>query len=260
MGIRDSASKLKKRVKHLGDKLKPGRTGDGPSEETVDTASLPSRPAPHIVAGGSHSREDPGADSDGQIRLMDQSPAPGVPEPAPACGSDDDQEGFGGGQATPHSDIGVPVGSGPSREGNGTGGKKVGRVYPSPSTPSIVHSGKPDGTKPLLFRLLSLIIPSDTAGTSTIPDHLPDTLCPIESVELSAAVGNNNPDWKSTVSATAKLLLRGVRDSADAFGPLKSVAGGLCFILENCEVYPHVYYTVHNTYSSPSKPKQINKQ
>ena len=32
-------------------------------------------------------------------------------------------------------------------------------------------------------------------------------------------------------------MLRGVRDTADAFGPLKSVAGGLCFILENCEVY-----------------------
>jgi hypothetical protein len=31
-------------------------------------------------------------------------------------------------------------------------------------------------------------------------------------------------------------MLRGVRDTADAFGPLKSVAGGLCFILENCEV------------------------
>ena len=40
----------------------------------------------------------------------------------------------------------------------------------------------------------------------------------------------------STAFATAKLLLRGVRDAADAFGPLKSVAGGLCFILENCEV------------------------
>jgi hypothetical protein len=50
--------------------------------------------------------------------------------------------------------------------------------------------------------------------------------------------------WKSTASATAKLLLRGVRDSSDAFGPLKSVASGLCFILENCEVWPssHRHY------------------
>ena len=55
----------------------------------------------------------------------------------------------------------------------------------------------------------------------------------------------NESDWKSTASSSAKLLLRGVRDSADAFGPLKSVAGGLCFILENCEVRlpPHLLST-----------------
>ena len=29
-----------------------------------------------------------------------------------------------------------------------------------------------------------------------------------------------------------------MRDSADAFGPLKSVANGLCFVLENYEVQP----------------------
>ena len=45
-------------------------------------------------------------------------------------------------------------------------------------------------------------------------------------------------NWKSTTSAAAKLLLRGVKDSAAVFGPLQSVAGGLCFILENCEVLP----------------------
>ena len=57
-----------------------------------------------------------------------------------------------------------------------------------------------------------------------------------ENVEPNAAEDENRSDWKSTASASAKLLLRGVRDSADAFGPLKAVAGGLCFILENCEV------------------------
>ena len=57
-----------------------------------------------------------------------------------------------------------------------------------------------------------------------------------EDVRESAAADENSPGWKSTASSSAKLVLRGVRDSADAFGPLKSVAGGLCFILENCEV------------------------
>ena len=58
-----------------------------------------------------------------------------------------------------------------------------------------------------------------------------------QNVEPNAAPDENKSDWKSTASASAKLLLRGVRDSADAFGPLKSVASGLCFILENCEVW-----------------------
>ena len=57
-----------------------------------------------------------------------------------------------------------------------------------------------------------------------------------KTVQPSAAVDEKKLDRKSTASASAKLLLRGVRDSADAFGPLKSAAGGLCFILENCEV------------------------
>ena len=57
-----------------------------------------------------------------------------------------------------------------------------------------------------------------------------------ENVGASTAADENRLDWKSTASSSAKLVLRAVIDSADAFGPLKSVAGGLCFILENCEV------------------------
>ena len=63
-----------------------------------------------------------------------------------------------------------------------------------------------------------------------------------EGVEFNAGTENveaaneGRPGWTSMASSSAKLVLRAVRDSADAFGPLKSVAGGLCFILENCEV------------------------
>ena len=74
------------------------------------------------------------------------------------------------------------------------------------------------------------------AGTSAVPDHVQEGIPPNESVEPTAAANENKRNWKSTASEAAKLLLRGVRDSADAFPPLKSVAGGLCFILENCEV------------------------
>ena len=77
---------------------------------------------------------------------------------------------------------------------------------------------------------------TDNVDTPTVSDHVPAILCPDERVAPKATEDEKKSDWKSTLSATAKLLLRGVRDSADAFGPLKSVAGGLCFILENCEV------------------------
>ena len=73
-----------------------------------------------------------------------------------------------------------------------------------------------------------------------------------ESVGPSATVDENRPGWKSTASASAKLLLRGVRDTADAFGPLKSVAGGLCFILENYEVRYPSSYAIHNAYRCPA--------
>ena len=74
---------------------------------------------------------------------------------------------------------------------------------------------------------------------ATVSDHssvdIPGVLRPNERAEPSAAADKKS-NWKSTASATAKLFLRGVRDSADAFGPLKSVASGLCFVLDNCEV------------------------
>ena len=73
-----------------------------------------------------------------------------------------------------------------------------------------------------------------TGGGRKGEGHGPDA--DDNSVGPSAATDKNKPDWKSAASASTKLLLRGVRDSADAFPPLKSVAGGLCFILENCEV------------------------
>ena len=49
-------------------------------------------------------------------------------------------------------------------------------------------------------------------------------------------VDENRSNLRSLVCSGAKLILKGVNESADAFGPLKSVAGGLCFILDHCEV------------------------
>ena len=50
-------------------------------------------------------------------------------------------------------------------------------------------------------------------------------------------MGEKKVNWKSIAIAAAKSLLNGVKEDGDAFGPLKTVAGGLCFILENYEVW-----------------------
>ena len=242
-----------------------GRTGANASGDTVDTASSLPRPVPHIAASGSHNREDNrgGADKQ-QIRSADRSPTPGVPEPVPARRSNDSQMGVeedaDGGEVSqrylhPCPDM---VGSEPDQKGNGADGEEVGRVYPTSSTPSFTHIGKPGGMRTWLFQLPPLIILSENTGTSTGPNHLPEVLHPNESSELSAAADDDKLDWKSTASATAKLLLRWAKDSADAFGPLKSVTGSLCFILENFEVCP-LYTNFLQCLQLPQQTK-ANKQ
>jgi len=239
MDIREPFSRLKKKFMGQGSKRKPHRTGADSGAENVDPAGSLSRPVHHIVAGGSHNRGDNRTNADGwRVRSADRTPIPGVPVPR----SNNDQEWIDEGEANqrylhPHLYTRVAVGSGPGPEKKGADGEKVGRVYPSPPAPSITHTKTPNSMQMWSFQLLPLIVPSGNAGTSTVPDHLPEALHPDKGVEPSAAADNNNPGWKFTTSATAKLLLHGVRDSADAFGPLKSVAGGLCFILENCEVH-----------------------
>ena len=97
--------------------------------------------------------------------------------------------------------------------------------------------------------VISLDYPSDRSSLrDTDPLSIPDRFQSIPSQTRTQPTGSSNPtvetsaegesksDWKATAASAAKLLLLGVRESADAFGPLKSVAGGLCFILDNCEV------------------------
>ena len=53
-----------------------------------------------------------------------------------------------------------------------------------------------------------------------------------------------NSSWKFNAFATAKLFLCEAKESANASDFLKVVVAGLCFILENCEVWPssRAYY------------------
>ena len=50
-------------------------------------------------------------------------------------------------------------------------------------------------------------------------------------------------NWGSTAYATTKLAINLVKESADVFPPLKSVAGGLSAILDHCDVR----FTSHTT-------------
>ena len=86
--------------------------------------------------------------------------------------------------------------------------------------------------------LPSLTVLGNDVDPDLVPDHIPEDPHPKVAADMGTVADKKKSNLKSAAAATAKLLLRGVRDTADAFGPLKSVAGGLCFILENCEVCP----------------------
>jgi len=85
------------------------------------------------------------------------------------------------------------------------------------------------------FSVLPLTSPPDSVDDSAVPDQARDVPSPSQG-KLDVTDENKLKQLGSMASATAKLLLRGVKESADAFPPLKSVVGGLCFILDNCEV------------------------
>ena len=99
----------------------------------------------------------------------------------------------------------------------------------------------------------SLIGPPDDAANSQ------DAVSSGKS-EPNTMDGNKFRQWMSVASATAKLFLGGVKESADAFPPLKSVVGGLCFIVDNFEVQQP--YTIHfpQYLQCPSKHIRTAKQ
>jgi len=223
VNIWGSLLKMKRKFKHRS-------TLD--SERADSTGSLP-QPEPHIDAGESSGRgrdERDGADATGErVFSTDQLPQPDGLEPVPARRNDSDQEGreadidrgeTGQRCSGPHPDVEVVLGRGPSGE--------LGGVCPCPF---------PNGTRILLFPLMSLIALSVNLDASVLPDRGPETARPDKIIEPSAAADEKTSNIKPNASATAELL-RGVRDSSGAFGPLKSVARSLCFILDNSEVWP----------------------
>jgi len=163
--MRNLFSRLKKKVKHLGSKKKPGRTRADVDGESASQTEPPSRPGPYIVADDGDGN---GADADGQqAGSTDQPPQPDEPVSVPANGGESDQ---GGGEVDVngrkinrtyshlHPDVEIGAG-GPGREGNGADGEEDGQIYSRSSTPSIPRSEEPDGALTWLFKLVSSLLP-----------------------------------------------------------------------------------------------------
>ena len=62
----------------------------------------------------------------------------------------------------------------------------------------------------------------------------------------SVATDETQQNRRPAASPETKLILRRVKESPNAYPPLKSVAERLCFILDNCEVWPlsHIRFFV----------------
>ena len=233
--IRSSFSKLKKDVKYRfrGRKHAPDKVGAVTAGEQADSSSSLLRPESHLTASGDGGGGSRTSADVRQARSRDPSPQPkstpaGGGNEGPQKGDADvDEKGISQGGSGLDPDTKVVVGSG-SDQG----------VHSSPSPPSLSNEAEPGGA------CSSFTSPTDLTVSS--PSDNVDTAEPGSAVDKKS-------DWKSTTFATAKLLLRGVRDSADAFGPLKSVVGGLCFILENCEVRLSPQTHNRNSYRYPSE-------
>ena len=245
--IRKSFSKLKKDFKHRvgGKKRGPDRAAANTAEEGAGSSASHLRPGPRA--------EGDGISTDGS-QACSRGPSPHLqPMAAEEDRLDDPQrKEVDVGEKTgirshsrPDPDVENAGGSGPSRE--------IKRTSSPPSVTPIAPRQEPDSTWMLSTRRSCLIILLDNADTHAIADRVQRDTHPDENAEPAAAANEKKPSWKSTAFATAKLLLRGVRDSADAFGPLKSVAGGLCFILENCEVWSGPCLHYHNSDRHPSE-------
>ena len=110
-------------------------------------------------------------------------------------------------------------------------------------SPKVCSAGGRFGLNPsLLFNL------GATDGTtSPIPSasghNLPDSNIeeskpgnPSGYVVDPTATDENKPNWKSTVYASAGVAIGALKESSDAFTPLKSVIGGLSAVLKYYDV------------------------
>ena len=251
--IRKSFSKLKKGFKHRvgGRERGAGTAGGNAVRETAGSSLSLTRPDSRATASGLN---EEGGRISADISHAHSSDRSHPPKPTEADeGGDDpqrreadvDEKGVSKSHFGLAPEVGGATGSGPSQE--------IKRATSPLSVALISLKQEPDSTWKFPPKQLCLITLLDNADTPAIPDRVQGDSRPDENAEPSAVSNEKESGWKSTTLATAKLLLRGVRDSADAFGPLKSVAGGLCFILENCEVWPGLCLHYFSSYTHTSE-------
>ena len=152
MDVRDSFSRLKKKVKRIGGKLKPNRAGADTDGESIDPANPLPQPESHFVTGPG---EGNGPDTDGrQACSTDRLPQPDEPETVVVSGSDDGRgggdAGVAGGRGStecshPHPDVEAGAGSDVGQVGDGTDGEGDEQFYSCSSAPSTPRSMEPDG-------------------------------------------------------------------------------------------------------------------
>ena len=251
--IRKSISKLKRGFKHRvgGKKRAADRVGANPAGETAGSSLSLARPDFRVTASGCDEEGTRIGTDVSQVHFQDRSPQPNSTQADEGRDNpqereaDVDETGASQCRSRPGPDVGRAAGSRPSQE--------IKRTPSPPSATQISPKQEPNSTWAFSPQQLYLIALLGNAGTFAVPDRVQGDPHLDENAEPSTVSNEKKSSWKSTAFATAKLLLRGVRDSADAFGPLKSVAGGLCFILENCEVWSDP--TLHN-YSSHTRTSE----
>ena len=139
-------------------------------------------------------------------------------------------------------------------------------VRSSEPTPQTLQRRKSDSKRSrssFSFSLSLQFYSGATGGATLAVPSFPGHYLPVpkidetKSVKFSSpavdptAAHKHKPDWKSTLHASAGLVIDVVKESSDPFTPLKAVAGGLSAILKHYDVR-HTYFSKHFHLSLPN--------
>jgi len=230
--------KAKEKVLNIRDRIR--RYGAGVQGEGLNHSTLSLQSEPAIAVEGVEN-DDPRPDAYPPV-----SRSTAELEREPARGSDDYTVRQERGQRALHPQAYERAGPGSSRERADAGGKETG-----PRSKSDIR------------RIPTVSILQDPESESTWaapPQSPPLTDDAANPGVFGAATSKDESEWKHTVSSAAKLTLRTVKEASDAFPPLRSIAGGLCAILDNCEVRSAIVRSICDAYGIPSERRSTNKR